>query len=307
MCGIVACYSSRLSKRTLSLSEATLRKAVNTLYHRGPDDIGTYVSKSGNAGLGHARLSIIDVEGGHQPLHSLDGTVHAVVNGELYDYKELRTQLESAGCVFQTSSDSELIIHLYQICGQNMLKDLRGEFAFVLHDSTRDLIFAARDRFGIKPCFYTVVDGRILIASEIKGFVPLGWQATWDVDSIIAMGDYTDDRTVFQGVFKLPAAHCLTYNSSGRLKVQPYWEQSFRDRNVVETRSLEEMVLGVRERLMDAVKARLRSDVPLAVLLSGGIDSCSIAGIAAHLLKEIDPNTTLETFTLSFPGMRFHS
>lgn len=198
------------------------------------------------------------------------------------------------------------------------MKDLRGEFAFVLYDSQKDIIFAARDRFGIKPCFYTVVEGRIFIASEIKAFKPLGWKAAWDVDSIVNMGDYTDDRTVFRGVYKvctslsyilfclisfqLPAAHCLTFNRAGRVKVQTYWEQSFRHRDLVETRSIEEMIAGVRERLIDSVKARLRSDVPLAILLSGGIDSCSIAGIAAHLLKEMDPSATLETFTLSFPG-----
>ncbi|KAJ7595204.1 putative asparagine synthase [Mycena floridula] len=299
MCGLIACYSTCSSGDRVEL-HAQLSESMTTIDHRGPDSRGIYVTEDGHVGLGHVRLSIIDLEGGQQPMHV--DNVHAIVNGELYDYKKLREELESQGCQFQTSSDSELVLHLYKVYGQNLFFHLRGEFAFVLYDSHKDLLIAARDRFGIKPLYYTMVDGRLLLASEMKALRPLGWKPEWDVDSIVNMGELNDDRTVFKGVYKLPPANFLTVRRTGQLKIQHYWDHSYPHPQKVETRTIEEMIQGVRDRLFDSVRARLRSDVPLGIYLSGGIDSAAVAGIAAQLLKEQDPDAKLTTFTLAFPG-----
>ncbi|KAJ7599771.1 putative asparagine synthase [Mycena floridula] len=290
MCGLIACYSTCSAGDKVDL-HAQLSESITTIDHRGPDSRGIYVAQDGHVGLGHVRLSIIDLEGGQQPMHV--DHIHAIVNGELYDYKKLREGLESQGCKFQTSSDSELVLHLYKIYGQNLFFHLRGEFAFVLYDSQKDLLIAARDRFGIKPLYYTMVDGRLLLASEMKALPPLGWKPKWDVDSIVNMGEYNDDRTVFKGVYKLPPATFLTFRRTGQLKIQHYWDHSYPHPQTVETRTIEEMIQGVRERLVDS---------GLAFVLIGGIDSAAMAGIAAQLLKEQDPDAKLTTFTLAFPG-----
>ncbi|KAF8964576.1 putative asparagine synthase [Flammula alnicola] len=305
MCGITASYVVSPGEITDHATlESQLLSSVSFLSHRGPDSTGIYISKDGRLGLAHARLSIIDVEGGQQPLHDDDGHVHAVVNGELYDYDKLRLELEAKGRIFQTYSDSELVIHLYKVHGFNLVHHLRGEFAYVLYDSRRKVLFAARDRFGIKPLYYTLANGRLLIASEMKALMGLGWKAEWDVQSIREGGDFNDNRTVFKGVYKLPPAHQLIFTHMGQLKIQPYWDQSYSNSQAVETRTVEDIVQGVRERLVDAVRVRLRSDVPLAVALSGGIDSSGIAGIASALLKEKSPCAKIVTFTLSFPDRR---
>jgi asparagine synthetase B (glutamine-hydrolysing) len=195
---------------------------------------------------------------------------------------------------------------------------LRGEFAFVLYDVGRRLLFVARDRFAIKPLYYTVDNGRILVASEIKAFMGLGWKAEWDIDSIIHDGDFCDDRTVFNGVRKVfrrrmggrmfisrrqfPPGHFAVCRASGHMSVQPYWDLSYPAASDLPSSTIETMISTVREHLVDAVRLRLRSDVPLAVYLSGGIDSSAIAGIAAHLLREENPDATLDTFTLAYPG-----
>ncbi|KAF8881167.1 putative asparagine synthase [Gymnopilus junonius] len=302
MCGITASYvTSTEATPDKSTLEAQLKASIRVLKHRGPDASGTYISNDGRVGLGHARLSIIDVEGGHQPLHDSEGTVHAVVNGELYDYADLRQKLEEQGRVFQTFSDSELVIHLYKVHGYNLVQFLRGEFAFIIYDSERKVLFAVRDRFGVKPIYYTLLNERLLIASEMKALMKFGWKPEWDVHSIVETGEFNDNRTVFKGVYKLPTAHQLIFTRMGQLKIQPYWDHTFNNRHVPETRSVEQIIQGVRERMVDAVRARLRSDVPLAVSLSGGLDSASIAGIASALLKEKDPAAKVVTFTLAFP------
>ncbi|ESK83980.1 asparagine synthase [Moniliophthora roreri MCA 2997] len=301
MCGITAIrFASPDADRTSEL-EVQLRASIKAMDHRGPDESGTYVSEDGLVGLGHARLSIIDLSGGHQPLHD-EEDIHAVVNGEIYDYAAMRKELEERGCLFKSNVDSELVVHLYKVHGQNLVHYLRGEFAFVLYDAKRKLLLGARDCFGIKPFYYTVVNGSLMIASEMKALLPLGWKAEWDVESIVQMGDYNDDRTIFKDVYKLPAAHVLTFSRAGQLRIRSYWDHSYPDSKIPETRSVEEMIEKVRERLVDSVRARLRSDVPLGVYLSGGIDSACVAGIAASLLKEQDPNAKFATFTLAFPG-----
>ncbi|KAJ8085950.1 hypothetical protein PM082_004769 [Marasmius tenuissimus] len=300
MCGISAFQTlapASTTRDTRELEER-LHKSIQTLKHRGPDSKGVFVDKAGIVGLAHARLAVVDLEDGQQPLH--EGWVHAVVNGEFYDYARIREDLEKKGCVFKSNVDSELVVHLYKLYGENLLQHLRGEFAFVLYDRNRRSLFAARDRFGCKPLFYTVSQGRLMLASEMKALIPLGWEPEWDLQSLVQMGDYNDNRTVFKGVYKLPPAHQMS-SHCGQVKIQPYWDNSYPDPYIEETRPMEEIVEGVRTRLVDAVKARLRSDVPLGVYLSGGIDSAATAGITASLMKEQDPNARLSTFTLAFP------
>ncbi|ESK95246.1 asparagine synthase [Moniliophthora roreri MCA 2997] len=304
MCGISAIQS--LSGATLaedkSQLESQLRASIKAIGHRGPDSSGVYISEDGSLGLAHARLSIIDLKSGQQPLHDVINTIHAVVNGEFYDYADIRKDLEAKGCQFLSSVDSELIIHLYQTYGQNFIHRLRGEFAFVLYDSKRRLLMAARDRFGIKPLYYTVVNGKLMFASEMKGLVPFGWKPEWDAESIMQYGEFFDNRTVFKGVYKMPPGHLLTCNRSGQIENRIYWEHEYPHAALEDPRSVQEMIEGVRQRLVDAVRVRLRSDVPLGVYLSGGIDSAAVAGIASALLKEKDPNAKLMTFTLAFPA-----
>ncbi|KAI9480673.1 MAG: putative asparagine synthase [Benjaminiella poitrasii] len=277
-----------------------LDSALEYIHHRGPDSRGKYVSPDGRCALGHVRLSIIDLAGGHQPLGNQSGDIQSVVNGELYDFERIRTELEAEGHKFKTLSDSEIALHLFEQYDMSFLEHLRGEFALCIWDSKKDRFIAARDRYGIKPLYYTVFNGTLLVASEIKSFIAMGWKPEWDVDSVLNNGFTFDNRTCFKGVYKLPPAHYLIANSTGSMEVRPYWDADYPDKNVKETRSVDDMVKGVREHLIEAVKHRLRADVPLGVYLSGGIDSSCIAGIASALLREKNPDAKLRAFSISF-------
>jgi asparagine synthase (glutamine-hydrolysing) len=226
------------------------------------------------------------------------------------------------------------LIHLlprYKRDGFRALSSLRGEFAFVLYDAQKQLLFAARDRFGIKPLNYTLSNGALLLASELKALPALSWKPEWDVDSIVNTGYMCDNRTVFMGVKKVCArcffpiayAHTriltelnlnshqlmpgqfLTFRSSGELLVETYWDIEYPSAlpglPTPNPPTIEEMIAGVRVRLTEAVRLRLRADVPVALYLSGGIDSAAVAGIATELLRQEDPNAKLTTFTLAFP------
>ncbi|KAI7903754.1 asparagine synthase [Cokeromyces recurvatus] len=277
-----------------------LDSALEYIHHRGPDSRGKYISPDGRCALGHVRLSIIDLAGGHQPLSNQSGDIQSVVNGELYDFERIRSELEAAGHKFKTLSDSEIALHLFEEHDLSFLEYLRGEFALCIWDSKKDRFIAARDRYGIKPLYYTICNGTLLVASEIKSFIPMGWKPEWDVDSIVSNGYTFDHRTCFKGVYKVPPAHYLIANSTGYLEVRPYWDADYPDKNLKETRTVDEMIQGVREHLIEAVRHRLRADVPLGVYLSGGIDSSCIAGIASALLREKNPDAKLKAFSISF-------
>lgn len=224
-------------------------------------------------GLGHTRLSIIDLEGGHQPISNESGDIQIVVNGELYDFERIRSALQAKGYKFKTDSDSEIALHLFEEYGLSFVEHLRGEFAICIYEAKRNRFIAVVDRFNIKPLYYTVVNGTLLVASEMKAFLPLGWKPEWDIDSIVHNGTFTDSRTVFKGVQRLPRSHYLVATNTGTITIRQYWDPDYPDKNVKETRSVEDMVQGVRERLTEAVKLRLRADVPVGIYLSGGIDS----------------------------------
>lgn len=291
-----------------------IEQSLELIKHRGPDERGTYVSPDGRVGLGHVRLSIIDVPGGHQPMSDDLNGVHCVVAGELYDYAELRAHLEAKGVQFKTDSDSEVVLGLYAHYGLDLFPYLRGEFTFALYDLKRGRLVVARDRFGIKPLYYTMSQGRWIFANEIKAFLGYGWKAKWDRDSIMHLGEFGDQRTVFQGVSKLAPGHCIILDRGDRFRMVSYWDHSFPSNSEAATNlqtgseqnqsprdALDNAINTVRQLLVDSVRSRLRSDVPLAVYLSGGLDSASIAGIATHLLREKDPQAKVDVFTLGFP------
>lgn len=258
--------------------------------------------------LGHNRLAINDLsDSGCQPLHSPDGSIHAVVNGELYDFEDLKVQLtKKTGYHFSGRSDSEIVIALYQAYGLDFLQHLRGEFVLCIYDEEKKLFIAARDRYGIKPLFWTKSQGRLLVASEMKAFLPLGWEAEWDVPSLVEAGWNFDDRTVFKGVKKVRPAHYLTCTADGHIKQQQYWDMEYPDKRSHDKRTEADMIRGVRDRLLEAVRIRLRADVPVGVYLSGGIDSSVIAGMAVHLAKEgramgsMHAKDRVSCFTISF-------
>ncbi|KAF1805783.1 hypothetical protein V8B55DRAFT_1063740 [Mucor lusitanicus] len=302
MCGFCSYFHFDTSSQHQELPNLDLDTALQYIHHRGPDSRGKFISPDGRCGLGHVRLSIIDLAGGQQPLSNPSGSIQSVVNGELYDFERIRTELQAKGHNFSTKSDSEIALHLYEEYDLGFLDHLRGEFALNIYDAKKNRFIAARDRYGIKPLYYTVSNGTLLVASEIKSFIPMGWKAEWDIDSIVNNGVISDMRTCFKGVYKLPPAHYLVATSSGSIEIRQYWDADYPDKNIKETRTVEEMVQGVHDRLFEAIRYRLRADVPLGIYLSGGIDSSCIAGIASKMLKETNPDAKLRTFSISFAG-----
>lgn len=221
-----------------------LQQAVAKLRHRGPDAEGVWLAPAGDVGLGHSRLSIVDLShDGDQPLHSDDGRVHAVVNGEIYDNDAIRERLaRDHGYVFGSASDSEVVLALYKVYGAPaFLEHMRGEFAFVIYDE-RDgggggRVIAGRDRFGIKPLFWTVTGGtprdtkrRLLLASECKAFLPLGWEPEWDVPNLFGGAAMNGDKFVFKGVRKVLPGHWMEVDKHGEIRHHQYWDIDYRDK-----------------------------------------------------------------------------
>ncbi|RAK94836.1 asparagine synthetase B family protein [Aspergillus ibericus CBS 121593] len=294
MCGLTALLSLQPpvpqsnGHSTPPITPEEINNSLEIIKHRGPDARGQWISPDGQVGLGHVRLSIIDLSpSGTQPFHNTHATndVHAIVNGELYDYERLRAQF-APEYPFQSHSDCELVLALYQHYGVSFLSHLRGEFALVLWDAKRKLLIAARDRYGIKSLYYTVHQGRLLVATEMKSFLAYGWTPEWDVRTLRENGWRFDERCYFRGVHKVLPGHYLVCREFGAVEQKPYWDLEYPDKRIVETRSEEEMILGVRERILEAVRLRLRADVPVGIYLSGGLDSSALAGVAAHLIKE---------------------
>ncbi len=277
MCGIVALFFSQMP-----IDAGVLERATQQLHHRGPDQQKCWVHPSGLVGLGHARLSIIDLDTGDQPIANEDGRLRVVVNGEFYGYEKIREDLEARGHYFRTSSDSEIVLHLYEEMGVNCLEHLRGEFAFVLWDETNQLLFAARDRFGIKPLFYAPSQDKLLLASEVKALFAAGVPAAWDREAMfqhlsICMDQ---DRTLFHNVLQVPPAHYLLA-SRYHTQLIRYWDLDYPHAPIQQLRE-EEYVEKLRYVLEESVRLRLRADVPVGCFLSGGIDSSTILGMAAQ-------------------------
>src|SRR5262245_9786690 len=292
MCGIVALFSRRDP-----ISDRTLQRATHSLLHRGPDGRGHWISQDRRAALGHSRLSIIDLSGGEQPIASEDGETRIVVNGEFYGYEPIQRELEEAGHRLRTRSDSEIALHLYEDLGVECLHRLRGEFAFVVWDQKNRTVFAARDRFGIKPLFWAEHQGTLYFASEVKALFAAGVPARWDAESVhhsLAFGG-AHSRTLYDGVFQVPPGHYLIA-SDRHVEVNQYWDFDYpRADQAAPQRSDADWADEFRSALEEAVRIRLRADVPVGCYLSGGLDSCSVLGLAARHHPE-----PIRAFTLTF-------
>jgi len=292
MCGIVAAVS-----RQGGVSSGALTSATRRLNHRGPDAQRVWVNRQSRAGLGHARLSIIDLTTGDQPIPNEDQRLHIVHNGEFYDFERIRCELEKRGHAFSTRSDSEIALHLYEDQGSRSVHSLRGEFAYAIWDERDQVLFAARDRFGIKPLYYTVYDGTFYLASEVKAFVDFGVPLEWDRDTLydIHFVTHAPDRSLFKGIYQVPPGSYLVTDGE-HVRITQYWDWDYplKDETAVPSDPREHIERFANE-FEQAVKLRLRADVPVACYLSGGIDSCSVLGFASRL----SPNP-IRAYTLSF-------
>lgn len=271
-----------------------LRRMTGTLRHRGPDDSGTAVSPSGQAAFGFRRLSIIDVEGGRQPMTNEDGRILLVLNGEIYNFRELRGPLEDAGHRFVSRCDAEVVVHLYEEKGADALRDLEGMFAFALWDDRDRSLLLARDRLGKKPLSYWAEGGRLVFGSEIKAVlahpdVP----RRFDPESLpfyLSFLYIPAPRTAFQGIRKLPPGHWLKWRD-GRIETGRYWDPPV----APEERTLEDAADEVYGAVSRAVERRMVSDVPIGAFLSGGIDSSIVVGMMAQHRRE-----PVRTFSIGF-------
>jgi asparagine synthase (glutamine-hydrolysing) len=291
MCGIVGIVEPGdrpVSSSWISTMNASLR-------HRGPDQDGFYCN--GSVGLAMRRLSIIDVEGGRQPIHSEDKTVWAVFNGEIYNYREVRASLEQAGHRFYTQSDTETLVHLYEEYGEEGVTRLRGMFAYALWDEKRRRLILARDRIGIKPLYYTSVAGTFFFASELKAFFCIpSFRREINPAAVQQYLRYLyipGPETIFQGTVELPPAHYLVYEA-GHATIHRYWDIRYTGTREFSLDEWQEQFLG---QFRDSVRSHLISEVPLGAFLSGGIDSSAIVGVMAQELNE-----PVETFSVGYEG-----
>jgi asparagine synthase (glutamine-hydrolysing) len=293
MCGVVGVVSWHRP-----LEAETLRPALAALRRRGPDGDGAWLSADRRIALGHTRLSIIDLHTGAQPIASEDGQVVVSVNGEFYGFEDVRRDLERRGHRFRTRSDSEIAVHCYEEWGVGCLAHLRGEFALLLWDQRQRMLLAARDRFGVKPLCYAVRPGMVLLASEAKALFALGVEAAWDHSAFfhsVSLQYPPLEQTLFEGVAQLRPGHYLLAHD-GRVTTHCYWD--FHCPRVEEQRpesDAAELTAELAERLDEAVRLRLRADVPVCFHLSGGLDSSTIVGLAARCAA-----APLHCFTVSF-------
>jgi asparagine synthase (glutamine-hydrolysing) len=295
MCGIIGVASRRpLADR------AWLDAGCAAMMHRGPDDSGSWWAAAGNVGLAQRRLAIIDLSpGGHQPMHYKGNRLSVVFNGEIYNYLDLRDQLKAKGHQFFTQSDTEVLLAAYAEWGTDCLAHLNGMFAIALYDDEKKLLFLARDRAGEKPLFYAATADQIRFASELKGLMadpafPRQIDPT-ALDCYLMFGYVPGERCILKGVNKLPPAHALTFGvESGELKVWRYW--SIPAAPALDNHDDEALVEELEALLADAVRRQLVADVPVGVLLSGGVDSSLVTAMAARTSSRV------KTFTVSLPG-----
>lgn len=294
MCGICGIVNLEPSQ---AVEESELAAMRDSLYHRGPDDAGLW--RKGAAGLAVRRLSIIDIEGGHQPIPNEDGTLVVAFNGEIYNYRELRQELVNKGHRFRANSDTEVLVHLYEDHGAGMLAKLNGMFALAIWDDANRRLFIARDRLGEKPLYYWRGERRFAFASEIKAFLKLSDFTPRlnhaSVEDYLTFGYVPHPASILRDVYNLPPAHYAILEG-GEVSLQRYW-QPFAEKSSLR---YDEAGERLRELLRDSVRLRLVSDAPLGAFLSGGIDSSVVVGLMAGLLK--DP---VKTFTIGFEEKRY--
>jgi asparagine synthase (glutamine-hydrolysing) len=298
MCGIAGFFGALVSGHE---SETVLRRMAGCIHHRGPDENGIWTN--GKAGFAHTRLSIIDLSSGQQPMHSADGALTVTFNGEIFNYRELKTELEKSGAVFRTSSDTEVILQAYRHWGDACVNHFNGDFAFALYDAPRQRLFAARDRMGVRPFFHTRHKGTLFFGSEIKTLLAAGIPAEIDpiaLDQIFTFWFPLAPRTGFKDICELPPGHTLVAQGD-ELHIAPYWRLEFPDASdahlTVDENAIRE---EVRALLENATRLRLRADVPVGAYLSGGLDS----SIITALVSRIQPGK-LHTFSVGFDNPEF--
>jgi len=279
----------------------TLRSMVGALRHRGPDESGFYLDDY--VGLGHARLSIIDLSSGTQPIHNEDKSLWIVYNGETYNYPELRSQLQQKGHRFYTASDTEVILHLYEEYGADCLGRLNGQFAMAIWDIKKKKLFLARDRVGIRPLYYTIADNTLIFASEIKSIF-VNKEVSREIDPIAMDQIFTfwttlTPRTVFRDIYELPPGHYMEI-SKGRVTLKKYWDIPFLSGAEQSDLAPAEICGQICELMLDAAKIRLRADVPVGCYLSGGLDSSAVTSL---VVRNFDSD--IRTFGIRFEEADF--
>lgn len=283
MCGIAGIISA--SNRGL------IRSMTQVMAHRGPDGEGYY--ESDDIALGHKRLSIIDLQGGKQPIANEDGNLQLICNGEIYNSPELRTSLENSGHTFKTHTDVEVILHLYEEHGEQCVNHLRGMFAFAIWDTKKKTLFTARDHMGQKPLFYYQDGDEFIFASEIKAILETGLiQPEIDLDALwhyVSLRFIPDQYSLFKNIRKLPAASCLTY-TAGEVRTEKYWNPDFCEKLKSSESDIEE---GLDQLLRDTVNMHTLSDVRVGAFLSGGIDSSTVAAMMAESSSEPIPTFSI--------------
>jgi asparagine synthase (glutamine-hydrolysing) len=302
MCGIVGQFNQ--GSRT-PVCEGDIRQMLAMIRHRGPDQFGMYLD--GAVGLGNARLSIIDLSTGQQPIGNEDGTLWVVFNGEIFNHVELRPELEARGHQFSTTSDTEVLLHAYEEFGPGCLERFNGQFAFAIWDRRQQSLFLARDRLGVRPLFYSASGGDLIFGSEIKAILAdPRFEARMDpvvLDQIFTYWCPLSPCTVFRGIVELPPGHYLLARG-GRVEVKSYWELDFPSSESSLSgppgRDLADYQAEFCERLIDATTIRLRADVPVGAYLSGGLDSSIIASIVRNYTAN-----HLDTFSIAFDDANF--
>lgn len=294
MCGIAGFITKDRDSR-VSDREILLDKMCKVITHRGPDEQGTIVR--GRAALGMRRLSIIDLKGGQQPIYNEDGSKFIVFNGEIYNYRELKSELESLGCRFKTNSDTETIIHAFEKFGPKCVEKLRGMFAFAIWDKKDESLFIARDRVGKKPLFYSLLpNGDLVFGSELKSILAHG-EISKEIDhsaldAYLTFGYVPEDFCIFEDVHKLLPGHFLTFKD-GEITTEEFWD--FKYKEITEIKTESEYIEVLREKIYDAVKVRLISEVPLGAFLSGGVDSSAVVAMMSKILDK-----PVKTFSIGF-------
>ena len=295
MCGFTGYVDTRDDRRP---DPRVLERMADRLVHRGPDSCGYFME--GNVGLGFRRLCIIDPAGGDQPIYNEDNSIVLLCNGEIYNYRELRSALEQKGHSFKTNSDVEVLLHLYEEDGVEFLNKLNGQFAFVIYDRKERRLFLARDHFGINPLYYTLIDGVFIFASEIKAILehPLATRRVdlTGLDQILSFPGLVSPRTVFEDIESLKSGNYITVKG-GQIRVCEYWDLDYPKEGEISYDKPESYYVdALKDLFTQSVKYRLQADVPVGFYLSGGLDSSLIAA----MIRRVSPETQRHSFSISF-------
>ena len=303
MCGIVGMLQTASPPNK---NQAVVKRMLGTIRHRGPDEFGVYAFSRNNdsAALGSARLSILDIQRGHQPMSNENKTMWIVFNGEIFNHGELKRALQKKGHQFSTHSDTEVIVHAFEEYGPNCVQHLNGQFAFAIWDENKRRLFLARDRVGIRPLFYSEKNGAFLFASEIKAILAHpNFAAQLDrisLDQIFTFWSVLSPRTAFSGIHTLPPGHWMQADCRGIQRIERYWNLEFPASGNEPIRNLEQAIDQLEQLLTDATHLRLRADVPVGAYLSGGLDSSTLTSMIRH-----HSSNRLETFSIAFTDERF--